>query len=812
MSLRMQLISFIACIAWCNAQFTTSSIKLPVPISGHAAGVYNNQFTIINGYDTYNTNPINGSYSISLYPIHNTNWILHSFSMPLGVSEIYSLGSISVQNDNLVYIINPVTVGGTATSLHVMFIYDLSLNQYQSSSISPPLHYVGKPCVVYNKNSDMIYSIGGYTDYSEPNDGRQSYTQRYDVANNIWDKVGEINLARLDAGCSMDISNENIYLFAGRIEDKISKTIEKYSVVDDKWIVLSETLTQSRFGIICKLFPNNAKIYCMGGIDHSQKPYDLVDIFNPLNYSVTTTTLNVKRRDLAATLWDNDCMIISGGVIVWGSGHLATDSIEYLGHCTFSSQSESITPQPTTSIPSEYEGQYVYLYDALCDNLDAKFEIMYDVTSVSECVEYCHENADSCTMINYFNYFKGDDDARCYLFRAICDIKMDNNANRSVIGYRVFDSECLDYPVDWSDSVGDSCTYYKTSNWCDTRSLSHDENAFYSLIDSKYGLSAIESCCECDGGINIVDNVAFSHDYIWTTSEDYICDFTARDMVQSVYRTWDNLVLYHVCTNLMHVASCAFLIDTEFVAKDDSAYTVFMCMNVAPDYVVHTYDFILEFFEIEEERYGIYINTLWFHIDISYYSESVRLRVMNYTECESNILSMHTIYNESQFKISGIHPCYLLDTYSPTTQPTNAPLDSSSIVGITAAVICFICAILGILWYFDRKKKLESEKQTNKQKQMEMFAMDSQTKNTAPSAPTLDSDNERDEMNNEDVVVSQVNECIICCDRSANMFNYPCGHVTYCDKCSDKALKQSSKCPNCRVEIECKRIYQAGFT
>eukprot|EP01083_Nonionella_stella_P234317 824917_1 len=30
--------------------------------------------------------------------------------------------------------------------------------------------------------------------------------------------------------------------------------------------------------------------------------------------------------------------------------------------------------------------------------------------------------------------------------------------------------------------------------------------------------------------------------------------------------------------------------------------------------------------------------------------------------------------------------------------------------------------------------------------------------------------------------------CILCCERKANMFNDPCGHVTYCDTCANNAL------------------------
>eukprot|EP01083_Nonionella_stella_P006021 17423_1 len=58
---------------------------------------------------------------------------------------------------------------------------------------------------------------------------------------------------------------------------------------------------------------------------------------------------------------------------------------------------------------------------------------------------------------------------------------------------------------------------------------------------------------------------------------------------------------------------------------------------------------------------------------------------------------------------------------------------------------------------------------------------------------------------------SNHSSCIICCEQTANMFNDPCGHVTYCDSCVDEALRNDRTCPSCRRNIQCKRLYSAGF-
>eukprot|EP01083_Nonionella_stella_P104229 298441_1 len=52
--------------------------------------------------------------------------------------------------------------------------------------------------------------------------------------------------------------------------------------------------------------------------------------------------------------------------------------------------------------------------------------------------------------------------------------------------------------------------------------------------------------------------------------------------------------------------------------------------------------------------------------------------------------------------------------------------------------------------------------------------------------------------------------CILCCERKANIFNDPCGHVTYCRECS--SIIEDNKCPSCRQVIyEFKQLYNAGF-
>eukprot|EP01084_Bolivina_argentea_P121768 215806_1 len=228
------------------------------------------------------------------------------------------------------------------------------------------------------------------------------------------------------------------------------------------------------------------------------------------------------------------------------------------------------THHPTTSPTMEPVHMVNFFMDGkLCDNLHENTKILYEVT-LNKCIDYCDEIDDECRMINYFHYFKSNNDSRCYIFSELCDIKDDiRYNNKSIIGYQSYIKECINYPYDWTDKIGDSCFYYETYNWCNNGNILKDENEYNNLIDLKYDLSAIESCCECGGGVFIVDNVQLSYDSSWIDEKnDILCnwiesDFTLQMNSQTTLRNWDNLILYDLCSNLDDI-DCEFLINTQF--------------------------------------------------------------------------------------------------------------------------------------------------------------------------------------------------------------------------------------------------------
>eukprot|EP01083_Nonionella_stella_P286969 976733_1 len=161
-----------------------------------------------------------------------------------------------------------------------------------------------------------------------------------------------------------------------------------------------------------------------------------------------------------------------------------------------------------------------------CNNLYENVGIEYD-KGASECEEWCNNRAD-CEVFDYFEDFKEINDSRCYIFDALCDINVDEE-RKSAIGYFEFDKDCVNYPSNWIDSTGDDCGYYHAYSWCTNKTLLKNENDFYDLMDYKYQLTAMDACCECGGGIRIMDNVAFSTDNWSDFEDDILCTWQHSD-------------------------------------------------------------------------------------------------------------------------------------------------------------------------------------------------------------------------------------------------------------------------------------------
>eukprot|EP01084_Bolivina_argentea_P037298 68979_1 len=317
-----------------GTQIQLSNVTLPQKMAFHFSGIYNNTFTILH-------NDINEAVSESTLlsiTLNNIKWSPNNTTMPLGVSELRTEGDDAVRIKDKLYIINPET---GPYSNHQMFIYNLRTNQY-NLSVTPP-YRAQAACAVYNSNNNIIYLIGG------GNYGYKKYTQRFNVSSNIWITPGaDTFYEKYRSGCSLDANNAHIYYFGGYYEPRsYLNDIEKYTVLNDQWTLLTATLTTPKHSPKCRLLSRDGNIYCIGGVSNGNAVINTVDVFDPSKEIIINTMyLHVARTTFTVTLWnDNSCLIISGG---W-DGLSPLDSIETFGDCTAPTKNPSSAP---TNAPS----------------------------------------------------------------------------------------------------------------------------------------------------------------------------------------------------------------------------------------------------------------------------------------------------------------------------------------------------------------------------------------------------------------------------------------------------------------------------
>eukprot|EP01084_Bolivina_argentea_P299382 516056_1 len=99
--------------------------------------------------------------------------------------------------------------------------------------------------------------------------------------------------------------------------------------------------------------------------------------------------------------------------------------------------------------------------------------ILYDI-SQSECIDYCKSN--DCIMINHYQYFKNEDDRRCYIFNTQCELSHNtlNNPSSTIWVKQMISknsTNCNNFPVNWVDAVGDSCNVYEQLGWCSNNDI-----------------------------------------------------------------------------------------------------------------------------------------------------------------------------------------------------------------------------------------------------------------------------------------------------------------------------------------------------
>eukprot|EP01083_Nonionella_stella_P136493 415360_1 len=628
--------------------------------------------------------------------------------------------------------------------------------------------------------------------------------------------------------------------------------------------------------------------YSTDGSNNNNGYYALVDSKSRLTTSLDPGHPWNINLGIAAQ-WTWTCGVSDG----WNCGVCDEYNTYVLDFALFATSGPTNDPtQHPSQHPSRYPSQYPTTMPTFkhsmelikngrsCRNLPDHSKLIYEI-NLEECIHHCQVMGDSCRMINFYYHFKTHHDSRCYIFDDICYV-VPNNNNQTTIYYKSYDKSCANYPYDWRDNIGDNCDAYKAYSWCENGAVLRHKSNFDQLVDSKYNLTAINTCCECGGGINIIDDVAFSVDEYWNSKANILCNGTpSLHKGKSILRAWDNLILYQLC-GYLDLVNCTYLLDSQFQSRT-YAYSMYLCND--HNTISHPFQFIVDHkIDVISLKHDIYVNLLWFDIDVSYYSTDIDIIYMNYSQCVATMMGDNVTNNANH----GLHPCYTQDTSLPTANPMRIPTLTPTLiqtkyptliptkyptliptkyqhlsqqntqhvliptkyptlyiptkyptsiatylpdhVKTTASkdlkhelvsallVIVIILILFVVILFMSRKFNKQNTTIAARMKKIEMQmrtitsveeADEAENLHTAPvpSAPYL-SEEKQDLLSD----LEQPQYCIICCDNVANMFNYPCGHVTYCNICVGKVTQHEDKCPNCRQSIfEYKQIYKAGF-
>eukprot|EP01083_Nonionella_stella_P104846 300975_1 len=172
-----------------------------------------------------------------------------------------------------------------------------------------------------------------------------------------------------------------------------------------------------------------------------------------------------------------------------------------------------------------------------------------------------------------------------------------------------------------------------------------------------------------------MDDVAFSADD-WVDIGDILCTWQHSDFTpQSSFRNWNNIILYDLCKELQDV-NCNMLIDTQF-DENDYDYSLHLCDHMAMQQTDANVSFVFDaVINDEMQTYDVFINTLWFDLDLDYYSANVNTFHLNYSKCSQSIMHLSSTNQTTNY---GIHPCYILDlTNNPTSDPSEHPSNNPS--------------------------------------------------------------------------------------------------------------------------------------
>ena len=304
----------------------TLTPSVPVSTYSGVSGIYNDKLIFHSSFDCNSTHctpfadnhifsldisslQINANgHTISLS--NNPSWTKSSFlwsSIP--GTDSFLLGAQTsgfTQFDQYTYSMN---YGCCGTSTDTLLIFDLSALEY----IYPSTYNYQMPGGEHhsacntNDGDKYIYSIGGYNDTNNV-DHEVAITIRYDIDNQIYEVLDEMNVARRLPSCVFVLGK--LYALGGQDGSGKLSVIEEYDVDLDQWSIMSVELETPRNQHISVRHPNDW-IITIGGRDSSNDgaPVEFTDVINGLTSS--TDMEYVRKQFLTATLdYDSNTKIV----------------------------------------------------------------------------------------------------------------------------------------------------------------------------------------------------------------------------------------------------------------------------------------------------------------------------------------------------------------------------------------------------------------------------------------------------------------------------------------------------------------------
>eukprot|EP01083_Nonionella_stella_P161873 530705_1 len=262
-----------------------------------------------------------------------------------------------------IYIVNPYTNGKNDAMM--LMVYDMIRKQFvpyaQYQYMDGDKEKLYGSCVV--ANDEYVFMIAGYHYICpfEVHECKKVSTKAitYDIEEDAWVYMNEINIARYECGCNMDAKNENVYIFGGRMQhDTLDGTplltisIEQYNISANTWNLLHGTyLTPARYGH----FVMNTKLnwfIIYGGYNAYDQIVSSIQWFDTDEHTIRTLVHDSITRSQFGSVWMNDYdLYLFGGIDYHDTSDILND-IQHVNMRNYTDTSHASNRVDPTSIPT----------------------------------------------------------------------------------------------------------------------------------------------------------------------------------------------------------------------------------------------------------------------------------------------------------------------------------------------------------------------------------------------------------------------------------------------------------------------------